>query len=673
MKKIRRPLPIMALACLFLISVAAAGQTQETRPALSQKISAPGRYQGYSQPVYSEWVRTSQYVTVKDGTRLAADIFRPSLDGKPAGERLPVILTFTPYRRAAAQPDGRLVTMIAQNPWLETMLRHGYAVGAVDLRGHGASFGVSRGNFTSIEAEDARDVIEWFGTQPWSTGKVGLVGISYQGMIQFLAASQAPPHLLAIMPDMAMFDLYSFTYPGGVFQDDFIVEWSNIVKLLDTAQPAAPVDNDPGGKLLAAALTEHKQNDYPADYTTPSPFRNSLIPGTQVRPFVDWGPQVYLKGMQEAGSRVAVYLVAGWFDMWPRDMLIWLNNLVNPRKIIIAPWSHSHDFAKGWEKTVEPLAGFVPRFDYAAEMLRWFDYWLKGVDNGIMGEDPVCYFTLGRPTGEAWTFARQWPLPEAKASRFYLQAGPSETAKSANDGRLSGNPPAADSGRDEYTVDYTTTTGGSTRWNNGRGGDFGYPDMSGNDAKGLTYTTAPLKTDLTVTGHPVVHLWVTAAADDADFFAYLEEIDERGYSHYLTEGVLRASHRRLSAAPFNSIGLPYHRSYEEDIAPLPKGQPAELVFDLLPTSNVFDAGHRIRLTITGADQTAFKTPETSPAQVVSVYRNARFASFVELPLMPRPGKEEVVKSFVFSSTLVLIAIIIVVVVLVFYLRSRLRK
>ena len=115
MKNIRKPFPIMALACLLLISLAVAGRAQETRPALSEKISAPGRYQGYSQPVYKEWVRISQYVTVRDGTRLAADIFRPSLSGKPAGERLPVILTFTPYRRAATRPDGQLETMITQS------------------------------------------------------------------------------------------------------------------------------------------------------------------------------------------------------------------------------------------------------------------------------------------------------------------------------------------------------------------------------------------------------------------------------------------------------------------------------------------------------------------------------------------------------------------------------
>jgi putative CocE/NonD family hydrolase len=676
----RKLKPQLSAVCLLILMMTfvlvLSGRPQaynQEIPAAPAKISTPGHYQGYSHPICSEWVRTSQYVPVRDGTRLAVDVIRPSRDGQPVSEPLPVIWAFTPYRRSSHLPGGKLITVLDQMTWLQTVLKHGYVIAAADIRGTGASFGSIRGNFTPEEASDAYDITEWLAAQPWSTGKVGMCGGSYQGMMQYLAASLAPPHLVAIMPDMAMFDLYSFTYPGGIYQDDFIADWSNLVKMLSTAVPAAPVDDDPGSKLLTQALQEHQRNDYAIMGTEAANYRDSFDSDSQVQSFIDWSPHAYLKGIQDVGSRIAIYHVAGWFDMWPRDALTWFNNLSNPQKIILTPWSHSHDQAKGWKATVETLAGFIPQFDYAAEQLRWFDYWLKGIDNGIMSEPPIYYFTMGAPEEETWKFAPQWPLPNSKPARFYFQAGPSESIKSANHGLLAETPPQRDSGQDEYAVDYTTSTGKSTRWHNGRGGGFDYPNMASNEAKALTYTTAPLKAAITVTGHPIVHLWLTSSAVDGDFFAYLEEVDGTGYSHYLTEGKLRASHRKPGAAPYSFMNLPYHRSFKEDVEPLPPGQPVELVFDLLPTSNVFDAGHRIRLAIACADQTSFETPEIFPPPRVSVYRSRRFSSFVELPVVPEPGKKEEIKGIVLSTTLIVLAIIVFVVVLVLYLRARLKK
>ena len=359
----------IGLLAVFTLTLVPGFSSQENPAPTPQKISAPGKYQGYSAPIYNEWVRFSQYVPARDGTKLAVDVYRPSVGGKPVSEALPVIWTFTPYRRAVKLPDGRLITQMQMMSWLETVLKHGYVIAAADVRGDGASFGVSTGVFGPEEATDAYDIIEWLAAQPWSTGKIGMCGISYQGLTQLLAASTGPPHLAAIMPDMVMFDLYSFSYPGGVFQDDFIAGWSRLVKEIDTIAPAAPVDEDPDGKLLAQALEEHKKNVYPIETTPEGKFRDALDPLTQTRPYLDHGPQSYLKGIRESGSKIGVYLVAGWFDMWPRDMLAWFNNLPNPKKIIIAPWSHSHDYAAGWKDTVTPLAGFVPQFDYGAEAL----------------------------------------------------------------------------------------------------------------------------------------------------------------------------------------------------------------------------------------------------------------------------------------------------------------
>src|SRR4030067_238573 len=171
-----------------------------------------------------------------------------------------------------------------QMPWLATALKHGYLRAAADVRGDGASFGVSTGAFGPEEATDAFDIIEWRAVPPWTTGKIGMSGVSYHGMTQLLAASTSPPHLTAIMPDMVMFDLYSFAYPGGVFQDDFIAECSTLVKEIDTIAPAAPVDDDPDGKLLAQALEEHKKNVYPIETTVQERFRDPPDSQTKAAP-----------------------------------------------------------------------------------------------------------------------------------------------------------------------------------------------------------------------------------------------------------------------------------------------------------------------------------------------------------------------------------------------------
>ncbi|MBN2207194.1 MAG: CocE/NonD family hydrolase [Candidatus Aminicenantes bacterium] len=628
-----------ALACLgFAAGVLsrddASSGPSAAAPSSGARISRPGGYAGYSAPAYDSRVRASRYIPARDGTRLAADILFPALAGRPASEPLPLLWSFNRYHRAALMPGGKVLTVVEQMPWLKRVLEHGYIIAAVDLRGTGASFGASRGVFTPQEARDAFDVTEWFAAQPWCTGKIGMYGISYLGITQYLAASQAPPHLTAVMPDMAMFDLYAFTCPGGVYQDDFIENWSRLTQVLDLQAEPPPVDEDTTGALLAQARTAHAANRYPASLLVP--FRDGKDPESGEATYLESSPHSYLRDFRANAARTAVYVVGGWFDMWPRDALAWYANLPVPKKILMTPWSHGHDTRKGWKETMLRLAGTEAPFDYSAEMLRWYDFWLKGVENGVMEEPPIAYYTMGAPKDDAWRAASRWPLAEETPRRYYFRGGPSRSVASVNDGLLASvAPPDGDAGaRDEYAVDYTTSTGTTTRWTNGRGGDFGYPDMAANDAKALTYTTRPLEAAIEITGHPVVHVWVASTVDDADVFAYLEEVDEKGYSQYLTEGVLRASHRRLHPPPYEYFGLPYHRSFAEDVGPLAPGEPVELVFDLHPTSNIFDRGHRIRVALTCADQTSFATPELEPPPRLTVFRGGERASYIELPVIP---------------------------------------
>jgi putative CocE/NonD family hydrolase len=562
-----------------------------------------------------ECIRTSQYITVRDGTKLAVDIFRPAQDGRPIEDPLPVIWTHHYYHRADIW-EGRLITELDRSPWLQTLLRHGYVIAAVDVRGQGASYGTWQGPFSRAETLDAYDVTAWLAAQPWSNGKIGMYGRSYLGITQYMAASTLSPHLKAIVPEMALFDLYAFAYPGGVFHHDFGVQWGLRSEILD-AVPVAPVDEDSDCAMLAEAIQEHKTNRDVVDMFAPLHYRDSHDPQKGIEPYVIFNPASYMREIRK--SRVAIYHVAGWYDAWPRDALLWFSNLDNPQKIIIGPWSHNEE--QGW--------------DIAAAHLRWYDYWLKGIDNGIMDQAPIHYYTMGATSGQEWRSAWEWPLSNQRLTKYYFRGKASGSINSVNDGSLSISPPKGDTGKDDYKVDYATTSGQNTRWDDTSGMfEFDRLDMVFNDLKGLTYTSPPLDADIEVTGHPAVHLWVTLTAKDGDFFVYLEEVDRvTGSSSYVSEGTLRASHRAIATPPFNYLGLPYHSGLQRDITDLPD-EPVELVFDLHPISNVFHAGNRIRVTLTCADSDNALTPRLSPAPTISVYRNAKYASYITLPIIP---------------------------------------
>jgi putative CocE/NonD family hydrolase len=625
---------------LFAVAMVAAGLIASVTTAQEtggEPISRLGEYSGYSESLYTESVRTSEYMTVRDGTRIAVDIIRPSVGGVAVAEPLPIILTYERYHRASFTEDGQLVSQLngQTEAYLRPMLEHGYIIAAVDIRGAGASFGSRDMEFMDIDSTDAYDVIEWLGKQTWSNGSVGMYDFSYPGITQYMAAGAAPSALKAIIPQNASFDLYSFFYPGGIFNQEFVSSWTGIGQYLDNLMPPVPVDADTDGSMAAAAQQEHQANAALSPLVAPAPFRDDEItPGIA---HDGYAPYRFIEGINQSG--VAVYHIGGWYDGWPRDAAVWFNNLNVPQRLLLTPFSHQIGYDPGWLEDVTPLihddfnAEAVTVFQ-AAEHMRFFDYFLKGIDNGIMDEPSVWYYTLGAPEGEAWRSAESWPLPNEVRTNFYLTGDTAESVNSVNDGLLTTSTPTDADGQDDYVVDYTTTMGTATRWVNMHAGPFDYSDMTANDEHALTYTTGMLLEDLEITGHPIVHLWVTSTADDSDFFVYLSEVDENGYAHYLTEGALRASHRALSQAPYDYMGLPYHRSFAEDLQSLPAGEPVELIFDLLPTSNIFDAGHRIRVTIMGADADTFATPQLDPAPTVSIYRNAEHSSYIDLPIIP---------------------------------------
>jgi putative CocE/NonD family hydrolase len=632
------------------------------------KISRFGEYKGYSEPAYDSWIRTSQYLTMRDGVRIAIDVIRPAKAGKAAEEKLPVIWSHNRYRRASLHA-GKIYSVV-DSPLYQSFIRSGYILANADVRGSGASFGTWAGIFTPEESRDAYEITEWLASQPWCDGNVGMFGGSYLGITQLMAASTRPPHLKAIFPVVALFDLYGIAYHNGVFFDDFIRTWSDLTMELDKTPGAAPVDGEDGQDLLNAALKEHADNRRLIDIFTPLRFRDSRDEATGARPYYDWQPAGAIKEINESG--IPMYVWGGWFDSYTKGCILIYRNFAVPKRLVMGAWSHS------------PRDPEVGREEYTlaiTEALRWFDRWLKGIQNGIMDEPPVQYQLMKGPKQNEWRTAMEWPVEDAAEVPYYFGGGPSGSVVSVNDGVLDTAPPTDDSGRDEFLIDYTTTSGKTSRWDNAVGGGFGYGDMTENDRKGLTYTTPPLEKDLNVTGHPVAHLWVSTMAEDGDFFVYLEEVDAQGASLYVSEGAIKASHRALDEPYYDNLGLPFHRSHADDAQPLKPGKATELVFDLQPTSNLFDAGNRVRITVTGADVDNALPLSQDPPPTVTVYRGKKMASYISLPVVGAKA-EGAVKSneqaggergFSLAIALLMVGIVILVIVFVVWMRRRFQK
>ena len=634
---------------------------QPSGAAMAERVSEFGAYEGYSEARFDSWVRTSQYVTVRDGTRLAVDVVRPAENGVPTDEALPVVWTHSRYHRtpaniarafrspdasdesapsgdeaASAQPGdeadanadglGTVRSMVDGNPGLERLVRHGYVVVAVGVRGSGASFGRYEGLFSPAETRDAYDVIDWIASQQWSDGNVGMFGGSYLGITQYMAASTGHPALKAIFPTVALFDMYDALYPGGVYREDMIGHWGLLTRRLDAEVQAPPVDDDPDGALLAMAVAQHADNWDVEEHFRAARFRN------HDEPQFAWSrhnPSSYLDEMNASG--VAAYHWGGWYDTFAMDEALWYRNWTGPDLMGMGPWSHAF----------QPPAMAVERAHLEAmEQHRFFDHFLKGVDNGIMDEPGVRYALIDDWEQWRWTFADDWPPPEARPFRYVFAPGPSGSVASVNDGALvpedaGGNESAEADGSayDEYQVDPTTTTGTASRWDNAVGqGPMVYRDLTPNDAKSLTYTTTPLESDMVVVGHPVATLYVSADAQDADLYVLLEEVSPNGQSRYVSEGTMRLSHRNPAPAPWDNLGLPYQTSVQADLSPLVPGEVARVSMDLQPTATLFNAGNRIRITVMGADADNTEPPHFTPR--IRLHRSREHPSGVTLPVLP---------------------------------------
>jgi hypothetical protein len=542
-----------------------------------QPRSRIGEYSGWSETSYDGWRRSSEYVAVRDGTRLAVDVFRPTRRGAHAEAPLPVVWTPKRYVRATRR-DGRLESSLSDSAAARLLSAHGYVVAAADMRGTGASFGTRREPSDPHDGLDGYDVTEWLAAQPWCNGRAGMFGVSYEGRMQLDTAAAAPPHLQAIVPEVSPFDWYGLVHQGGGYMtrfEHYVRRFGACDRMLD----AAPVDGDPDGQLLTQALAEHASGNVYDAIRGELPFRDSAD-AMGKRPWLDQRGDSRLTGIERSG--VASYHRTGWFANVRLDQFLWFANLrrlstSDRHRLLVGPW---------------PAAG-VPAADallWAVETLRFLDHWLKDVPNGIMDEPAVAYTVAVSTTDRriaGWRTAPNWPPAPARTLELELDAGV-----------LGSSPSAAGAETWGATVLVAAPTGDEA--NDGVVGE----DFRGHETCCLAYTSEPLDEDLEVIGHPVASLYVSADGD-ADLLVHLCDVDPSGRSTYVSRKPQRASHRALATPPFDALELPWHPSGEADIASLRMDEPALVSFDLLPVAYRFRAGHRIRLDVAGEAGSAF--------------------------------------------------------------------
>jgi putative CocE/NonD family hydrolase len=563
-----------------------------------------------------------------DSCRLAVDVYLPGGSG-----RVPTILIFTPYYRrfalTADAPQGaEACPGVAR--WRDLFVPRGYALVAVDVRGTGASFG-TRDSFRSPrERDDYARIAEWAVAQPWSDGRLGATGISYVGAACDFLASSGNPAVRAIAPLSAVWDTYvDHYYPGGLLLNRLAQSYDALMVALDhdrrellgdfayfkdsSLAGPAPVDADPSGRDRDAAVCEHKANFRMPSFITEFRYHDDALPYDEEFTPASFSPCTYANRIPDD---VAVLSVSGWMDGagYQNGAIARFLTLADRKKhLLLGPWDH------GARINVSPWRrAETSDFCLDGELLRFFDHYLMGFDTGLERESPVHYFSMH---AEAWHEAPKWP-PVEPTQRLYLAKG----------NRLA--PVSETGGEDRYIADFGFGTGTHTRYGRLAAHDTRvyYDDWQQREAPLLSYRSEPFDSPVELAGHAVVTLCLSASEPDAALHLYLSEEEPDGTVRYVTEGVLRLLHRKLSPCPPQyRASWPYHSYNRTDATPLARGHAEEIVVALLPTAWRFSRGSRIKLAISGGDANHYgQVPHGRPP----VFTIGRGTSFIDLPLRP---------------------------------------
>jgi len=518
----------------------------------------------------------------------------------------------------------------------------GFAVVIQDTRGRYTS----EGEFYAFRDEplDGYDTVEWAAAQPWSSGKIGMFGSSYVGATQWLAATTQPPHLSAMMPRITASNYHEgWAYQGGAFELGFNISWTMLQLTLANFQNlAARLDlssdrrqalletvdaMEPAFRVLPLKALPHLQDGL-ADY-----FYDWLAHPS----YDDYWKQWCIEDRHHQISTPA-YHIGGWYDIFLGGTI---RNYLGMRghgateearrgqKLIIGPWQHGsargpgiageHYFGLGSDPLVIDLDGMH---------FRWFDYWLKGIDNGILDEPPVRIFVMG---DNVWRDELTWPLERAQSVNYYFHSQGKANSLRGN-GTLSPQAPAAEP-PDAFLynpADPVPTQGGPLCCNAYflPNGAFDQRDIEAREDV-LVYSTPPLERDIEVTGPIAVTLWAATSATDTDFTAKLVDVCADGCARNLTEGIIRARYRESTSAP--SLVQP--------------GEVYRYTIDLWGTSNVFKQGHQIRVEVSSSNFPRFDRNTNTGNTIAedagfkpamqTILHNAQYPSHITLPIVPR--------------------------------------
>jgi putative CocE/NonD family hydrolase len=604
-------------------------------------------------------------IVARDGVRLATDIYYAARHGRKVAGRFPVILERTPYDKSAVSRSERTAREPAPRGRAEIaeyFVRRGYIVAYQDCRGRYGSEGV----FTKYldDGPDGYDTVAWLARQPWCSGRVGTMGLSYAAHTQAALGCLDPPGLACQFLDSGGF---SNAYLSGIRQGGAF-ELKQATWAIRQAREAPEVLADPVAMAALEAVDA-------AAWFTRMPWRRghsplAAAPDYEAYLFEQWTYGVFddywkrvgiwMAGFYERYAAVPMVHMSSWYDAYTRTATENYLGLKaagrGPQWLIVGPWTHgdrSVTFVGDVDFGAAATLDGALAEDYRALRLRWFDRWLKDVENGVESEKRLRYFVMGGGSGRkteagrldhggAWKSAEDWPLPETRWTKFYLQRDLSlgETMPAKGAAPLSYD---YDPSRPVPTIGGTVTSGEPVMV----GGAFDQverPDVFGatppylplaSRSDILVFATPPLVRDVEITGPITVRLWISSSCPDTDFTAKLIDCHKpnadypAGFAMNITDGIFRVRYRKSWEKP-------------EMLAP---GEIAEIAIEPFATSNLFKAGHRIRLDISSSNFPHFDVnPNTGEAEgmarrrqiaVNSVYVDADHPSHIVLPIIPR--------------------------------------
>jgi putative CocE/NonD family hydrolase len=572
-----------------------------------------------SSPRYEVQIETNVGVPMRDGIKLLTNIYRPKVDAK-----FPVIVIRTPYKKEMSELEASFYA------------RRGYAVAVQNCRGRFGSPGTWE-PFVN-EPKDGYDAIEWVAGQPWSTGKVGMIGGSYVGWVQWWAASQNPPHLVTIIPNVSPPDpFYNIPYEYGVFFLEAAIWWAEVLEKEATADISGAAMSKIGEKKYQKLLRALPVIDLDRSLLGKE---NAYWRKWISHPSNDdyWDQANFLDRLKDV--RIPVFHQSGWFDgdgIGSKLNYLRMASYGHPnQKLVLGPWGHT---AEAQRRHGDRDFGPEAIIDMQRAYLRWFDYWLKGIDNGVSKEPLVSIFAMG---SNHWLHGSTYPLPETRFEKWYL-AGGGQANTSKGDGRLASELPADAAPTDRYTYDPGDPTPSPE--------DYEEPEEAPDKSKVksteekkkaaeayhaevtqrrrdiLVYTSEPFTKPFTFAGPLSAVLYASSSARDTDWFMRLIEVDKKGKLFQLAEGKIRARFRRSMKEP----------------EPLEPEKVYEYKLDLWQTGITIPAGHRLRVEVASASFPIFSRNlntgghnETETEYVKAeqkIYHSKEYPSHVLLPVI----------------------------------------